>query len=354
MTFLNPVVAQTFLLAADPGYRYCLLRAPSAGIPLRGAIVVAAPLAEELNRSRRMIALGAERLAGEGFAVLEIDYRGCGDSSDDFGDARWDDWIDDLARGLEWVSTRYHAPAWLWGVRGGALLAATVIDRLEAAPSLLLWQPVTSGRQHLTQWLRLKIAADMLGESAGRASTAQLRAQLDSGEQVEIAGYTIHPALASGLDGAKLAPRRAVPRASWRSKPAPATTHAIACARRVRGRLARVGRARRHARDRWRGVLADGGDRRRPRARRRNGRRHARQQRMTPREEPFLFDCEGERLVGSSRMPTAAPNRRADRRRRSAVPDRQSPSVRAARARARKRRLPRDALRLPRHGRRHG
>lgn len=203
---MNPVVAQTFLLAADPGYRYCLLRAPSAGIPLRGAIVVAAPLAEELNRSRRMIALGAERLAGEGFAVLEIDYRGCGDSSDDFGDARWDDWIDDLARGLEWVSTRYHAPAWLWAVRGGALLAASVIDRLEAAPSLLLWQPVTSGRQHLTQWLRLKIAADMLGESAGRASTAQIRAVLDAGEQVEIAGYTIHPALASGLDGAKLAP----------------------------------------------------------------------------------------------------------------------------------------------------
>ena len=79
------MVAQTFLLAADPGYRHGLLRAPSAGIPLRGAIVVVAPLTEELNRSRRMIALGAERLAGEGFAGLEFDYRGCGDSSDDFG-----------------------------------------------------------------------------------------------------------------------------------------------------------------------------------------------------------------------------------------------------------------------------
>lgn len=203
---MHPVVAQTFLLAADSGYRFCLLRAPSLGIPPRGAIVVAPPLAEEQNKSRRMIALCAERLAAEGYAVLEIDGRGCGDSSDDFGDARWDDWIDDVARAFDWLSARYAAPTWLWGVRGGALLAAAVIGRGKAAHGLLLWQPVTAGRQHLTQWLRVKIAADMIGDAAGRASTAELRAELAAGKHVEIAGYAIHPALAAGLEAAKLAP----------------------------------------------------------------------------------------------------------------------------------------------------
>ncbi len=50
-----------------------------------------------MNKSRRMAALQARAFAAMGFGVLQIDLFGCGDSSGDFSDARWDIWKQDLA-----------------------------------------------------------------------------------------------------------------------------------------------------------------------------------------------------------------------------------------------------------------
>ena len=49
-----------------------------------------------MNKSRRMAALQARAFAEMGFGVLQIDLFGCGDSSGDFSDARWDIWKQDL------------------------------------------------------------------------------------------------------------------------------------------------------------------------------------------------------------------------------------------------------------------
>src|SRR5438132_772625 len=109
---------------------------------MRAAVVVAPPFAEELNRSRRMIALGAERLAADGYAVLEADCLGCGDSSGDFGDAGWEAWLSDIERAHDWIANRYSVPTWIWGIRGGSLLASAILPRLSTPPGLLFWQPV--------------------------------------------------------------------------------------------------------------------------------------------------------------------------------------------------------------------
>ena len=79
------------------------------------------PFAEEMNKSRRMAALACRALAEAGHAVLQIDLRGCGDSSADFGDASWGDWQDDVRLGLAWLDahTPADAPLWLWGLRAG-------------------------------------------------------------------------------------------------------------------------------------------------------------------------------------------------------------------------------------------
>jgi exosortase A-associated hydrolase 2 len=69
---------------------------------------------------------------------------------------------------------------------------------------LMLWQPVLSGQQHLSQFLRLRVAGDALSQSENRESTKQIRARLRTGQCEEIAGYTIAPALADGLEGATL------------------------------------------------------------------------------------------------------------------------------------------------------
>jgi len=58
-------------------------------------VVFAQPFVEEMNKSRRMAALQARALAGQGWAVLLPDLLGCGDSPGDKGDARWTAWVDD-------------------------------------------------------------------------------------------------------------------------------------------------------------------------------------------------------------------------------------------------------------------
>ncbi|KQP05232.1 hydrolase 2, exosortase A system-associated [Pseudorhodoferax sp. Leaf265] len=210
MTLRGP---EAFFLSALHGQRYCLFHT-AHGVP-RGLVLHVHPFAEELNKTRRMAALQARTLATAGFAVLQIDLLGCGDSEGDFVDARWDIWIGDVLQACRWLADadpRHAAlPLWLWGVRAGSLLAADVARALDRPCHLLLWQPAfADGAAQLQQFLRLRLAADMLAASAaaGRRNGAMeaLRQQLAQGETLQIAGYALHPALAAGLEASRLIP----------------------------------------------------------------------------------------------------------------------------------------------------
>ena len=115
--------AEPFFLQTDCGRRFCLYHAPRAEKECRGAFIYVHPFGEEMNKSRRMAALQARAFAAMGFGVLQIDLFGCGDSSGDFSDARWDIWKQDLSGASTWLAERVSAPISLWGLRLGALLA---------------------------------------------------------------------------------------------------------------------------------------------------------------------------------------------------------------------------------------
>ena len=182
--------------------------------PARGALVFAPPFAEEMNKSRRMVALQARALAAAGWHVLLVDPHGSGDSGGDFGDARWADWIEDLAGARDWLAEQAGAEPWLWGLRSGALLAAALaVQRLPRG--LLLWQPVLSGRQHLQQFLRLKAGAEWLAGERAAKEEARPLAALQAGQAVEVAGYRLDPALALPLAEATFAVPAALPRLVW-------------------------------------------------------------------------------------------------------------------------------------------
>ncbi|WP_342120939.1 hydrolase 2, exosortase A system-associated [Pseudoduganella sp. OTU4001] len=204
---------QALFLAHGAAARFALYHAPAA--PCRGAWLYLHPFAEEMNKARRMAALQAAALAAQGWAVLQLDLHGCGDSAGDFGEASWDSWRADVALGLDWLQetlgTQLPQAPGLWGLRLGALLALDYAQHPAGlAPSrLLLWQPVLQGAAHLTQFLRLQLAAQMLGEGGPEGGTAALRATLAAGTPLEIAGYALNPALAlalDGLDGTRQAP----------------------------------------------------------------------------------------------------------------------------------------------------
>lgn len=206
--------------------RFCYFHAPAAGpsgVPAlpRGSVLAVHAFAEEMNKTRAVAADGARALAAAGFAVLQIDLLGCGDSAGDFEDATWAAWLADLADGWRWLGLHAPGPRWVWGTRLGALLGDRFAASCEpAADGLLLWQPVVNGAQHLGQFLRLKTVNSLLREPAStgagagaapgaspppkRVEAPSPRADLASGQSVEVAGYRLTPLLADAIESARL------------------------------------------------------------------------------------------------------------------------------------------------------
>jgi exosortase A-associated hydrolase 2 len=193
--------AEPFFLAADQGQRFCVFHPPVG--PCRGAVLYVHPFGEEMNKARRSAALQARALAALGYGVLLMDLYGCGDSSADFADARWDIWKRDLALGQQWLQGRLGQPVSLWGLRLGALLALDYArGAADPVARLALWQPVQSGATFLTQFLRLRIANEMLADGNEKSGGTQaLRESLRAGTVLEVAGYDLSPALAEAIDG---------------------------------------------------------------------------------------------------------------------------------------------------------
>jgi exosortase A-associated hydrolase 2 len=198
-------VPSGFFLPAQPGQRFCIYH-PSAHQGAVPGIVYVHPFCEEMNKARRMAALQSRRLAAAGYAVLQIDLFGCGDSSGDFADARWETWKQDLRIALSWLKSQVRGPLGLWGLRLGATLAADVArDSGLGIEQVLLWQPVASGELLLTQFLRLKLAAEMLADGVAQSGLGALRESLRSGLAQEIGGYNLHPRLAAEIEALRLA-----------------------------------------------------------------------------------------------------------------------------------------------------
>ncbi|MCP5197455.1 MAG: hydrolase 2, exosortase A system-associated [Gammaproteobacteria bacterium] len=188
---------EPFFLTGSRGALFAVYYPPTCEPGKRGGVLYVPPFAEEMNKSRRMAALQARRLAAAGFAVLLPDLYGTGDSAGDFAEARWAVWRDDLMRCGDWLRQRGHAQLTLWGLRLGGLLALDKASDI-AATRLLLWQPVLSGQRFLQQFLRLRLTGDRL--KGGRETMAQLQERLAAGQSLEVAGYELHPELALALE----------------------------------------------------------------------------------------------------------------------------------------------------------
>ena len=110
-----------------------------------------------------------------------------------------------MALAADWLANRVAAPVHLWGLRLGATLA---LDCWRVQPdrftSALLWQPVANGEAFATQFLRLAVAGDALREGGGGVTTDSLRRRLSGGESIEVAGYTLAPALLGDIDKLRL------------------------------------------------------------------------------------------------------------------------------------------------------
>jgi hydrolase, ortholog 2, exosortase system type 1 associated len=165
--------------------------------------MIVPPFAEEMNKSRRMCAEVAHGLAERGVASVLPDLYGTGDSAGEFADADWQVWQDDLLRVAEWMAQCGWPVTDLLCVRLGCALGAQVAGRLPSPVGrTVFWQPVADGARFVTQFLRLRVAASMMEDR--RETVESLKARLQSGERIEVAGYELSGGLAGQLETVRL------------------------------------------------------------------------------------------------------------------------------------------------------
>ena len=194
-----------FFLPGSRGQLFSTLRRPAHSRPPSSALLCVMPLAEEMNRCRKLVANQATALAEQGIAVLCVDPFGTGDSEGELAEAHWQTWIDDLRLAWQWLATEAGCEAGVWTIRHGSLLAADAF-RGSPLPRLLLWQPVVSGANAFSEMLRVSVASSMLAGSKEPKTVDALRELALRGETIEIGGYLINPDIAKALDSASLKP----------------------------------------------------------------------------------------------------------------------------------------------------
>ena len=73
---------------------FYLLLEPTV-VKAHSSILFLPPFAEEMNKSRAIVASQARELAAAGNRVMLLDLTGCGDAGGDFLDASWQVWLQD-------------------------------------------------------------------------------------------------------------------------------------------------------------------------------------------------------------------------------------------------------------------
>ena len=157
-----------------------------------------------MNRCRSMVTMQAQTLARLGVGTMVIDLHGTGESDGEYGDARWDIWNDNVRQAIDWLDTQAGGCTGLLGIRLGVPLALTALQQDHKKRALIAWQPVVDGKTYFTQFMRMRIAANMDRTDIPKESTSAMRAQLTAGNSIEIAGYEIHPELAMAIDNLRL------------------------------------------------------------------------------------------------------------------------------------------------------
>ncbi len=199
----NTTKVSAQFISCTNGQLFSLLYTPTHKhrIYANTAILYFPPFAEELNKSRRMVSLQAQRFCKVGYTVLIVDLFGTGDSEGDFAQVNWKIWQQNMCMAVRWLQDKGYEQLIFWSLRLGAFLAVqTAASMPVKVVKFIFWQPVVQGKMLLTQFLRLRMAADFISGN-DKISPTDLRQQLYNGHNVEIAGYSISPDLAQTIDG---------------------------------------------------------------------------------------------------------------------------------------------------------
>jgi len=132
----------------------------------------------------------ARFLAQHNFAAVRFDYRGTGESTGEFLEMTFRDWLDDIQQVSAWADSQLgKSPLVLHGMGMGGLLAQRVFNS-GRGDALLLWSPLPRAADVFDQALRMRLSLDMVqvrGEN--RKSAQHYMSEMASGKPFEAEGY---------------------------------------------------------------------------------------------------------------------------------------------------------------------
>lgn len=198
-------------------------------------MVMCHPFGHEYYRSYRAYQRIAGQLAGMGFPVLAMDYSGTGDSEGSPGGVSLGHWVEDLVLAIGEQQRRSGVKdIVLVGLRFGASMALLAARQLSRLSTVVLWEPVWSGRQYLQsledlnrrmlldtdRFMTPRARADLApAEYLGAIYAPTLLADIESLDPDSLCGAQIEHGLLiegnAGDTGRRLAPEELVPSAAW-------------------------------------------------------------------------------------------------------------------------------------------
>lgn len=187
-------------MASAFGRLFAVYHEPKEVAGLRGNVLIVPPFNEEMNRCRSMVTLLAQEYARIGVGTLVLDLYGTGESDGTYGDARWSIWLDNVRQAINWLQGKPGGCLAVQGIRLGVPLALEAVATGGEVPAVIAWQPVVDGKMYFTQFLRIRLAANMDRQDIPKETTGGMRSQLAEGQGVEVAGYEVHPELAAAIE----------------------------------------------------------------------------------------------------------------------------------------------------------
>jgi len=156
----------------------------------RWGLLFCDPFAEEKKCAHRVLVEAARTFCAADIACGRFDYRGTGDSPGDFSEATPEQWVEDIRAAADYMRRELHLSALgLLGLRLGAALALQAAEAGGNVDFLVLWEPVISGKQYLTQNLRRSLIKAMLTDEEKFDAGSVRRAQEQ--EVFDFDGYPI-------------------------------------------------------------------------------------------------------------------------------------------------------------------
>lgn len=164
-------------------------------------IIYLPPFGEEMNRCRAAAARQARVFAKAGYLCSLLDFQGTGESRGSLEDASIELWLQDIATLVEDGAPK-ELPLIIWGCRLGALLAMFACQQHKVR-ACVLWQPVSSGKTYINQFLRQRAAA-LIAQGLPGENTGAIREQIASGQIIEVAGYPLSHKLVASIDALEI------------------------------------------------------------------------------------------------------------------------------------------------------